>query len=515
MMPQSREHLDILSLLGIPSGVVALTKCDLVDEEWLGLVRADVTAALAASPLAGAPVIEVSARTGRGIDDLKRALAAEMRQGRASNRNARDLFRMPVDRAFVINGTGTVVTGTVWSGTISVDERVVIHPGGKVARVRGVQSHGNSVREASAGQRAAVALAGCNVEDVGRGTTLVTAPHWAGTRELDAEVALLDESDSGARRFRFHLGTSETTARIARVNREVESGRLVLRLRLDDPVIARGGDRFILRRLSPPATVGGGEILDSHPARRRYALHRSAEELIEKSGTAGVDVRMLAIRCGTEAIPDGCTVIDGVAYSADVVEGAEKETEAFVRAEIGNHSLAMGVPLHAVRAAWKVAKPVGEAALETLVRKSRLIVDGSVVRPADWHAGLTDAERALHDALLHEICVVPSEPPSVDELVAKHGSRVRPMLRRLLAEHELEKVSEDRYYGAGAVSGMIELLHDSLEPGRIYTPAELRDVLGVTRKYLIPFLEFCDGKGVTERVEQGRMLASRGRASPA
>ncbi|NUO38630.1 MAG: selenocysteine-specific translation elongation factor, partial [Gemmatimonadaceae bacterium] len=215
VMPQTREHLAILSLLGVQGGVVALTKRDLVDDEWLALVQDDLRATLRPTPLAGAAIVPVSATTGAGLDALRAALTDAA--GSIPRRATDDLFRLPVDRAFTVRGTGTVVTGTVWSGALARDATVRLLPADRTVRVRGLQAHGRSVDEVSAGDRAAIALAGVEVDDVGRGAILVQGAAWRASRVLRADVALLPDAPRplGPRsRVRFHLGTSDLSARL-------------------------------------------------------------------------------------------------------------------------------------------------------------------------------------------------------------------------------------------------------------------------------------------------------------
>ena len=214
VMPQTREHLAILDHLGVSRGVVALTKSDMADGDWLDLVRADVAAFLESSRLAGSRIIPVSATRGEGIAELRRALVAMAKQVPA--RRSDDLFRLPIDRVFTVKGTGTVVTGTVWSGSLSDGASVRILPWDRDSRVRGLQTHGRSVTTIHAGDRAAIALAGVEVEELSRGFVLVSDPSWEASRSLRAEVSLAPDVNLGPRtRVRFHLGTSEVGARVS------------------------------------------------------------------------------------------------------------------------------------------------------------------------------------------------------------------------------------------------------------------------------------------------------------
>jgi selenocysteine-specific elongation factor len=525
VMPQTREHLEILSLLQIPHGVIALTKCDLVDAEWRQLVADDVAALCAGTALESAEIVFVSSVTGAGIDDLKRAIASAAQASR-KERAHDDLFRMPVDRAFSVKGTGTVVTGTIWSGSISRDATVRIQPGGKSVRIRGIQSHGRDATIAKPGTRTALALANCDLADVRRGSVIVFEPEWVPTSELDVSLSFVDgEFEPTARsRVRVHVGTGETGARLSRL-RSDPGGRILARLVLDDPLIARGRDRFVIRTPSPSRTVGGGEILDPYPA-RRHKLRRGAIEvgvtdhtqlaaLLDLAGNSGVKRAVLPIRTGmspgelSDALDHaGSVSVNGTVWSEGTVERLEQFAESFIAIEMANHPLEAGVSLQTMRAAAKAPAGVMDVALDRLEKKGRIELRGSTARPFGWTSRLGEREQALSDAILHEICIHASEPPSMIELEAKFGGSTSALLRRLEREGDVERVAEDRYYGSGAVAEMVGALRASLVPGRIYAPAELREVLGVSRKYLIPFLEFCDRKGVTERREQGRTVRS-------
>jgi selenocysteine-specific elongation factor len=523
VMPQTREHLEILSLLGIRHGVVALTKSDLVDDDWLALVRADVESAIGRTSMRDAVIVAVSAHLGTGLDELKSRVAA-VASALEPRQSSHDLFRMPVDRAFTIKGTGTVVTGTVWSGRLGRDSTVVVQPGGKRVRVRGLQSHGKAVDFVSAGDRAAIALAGCEVADAGRGRTLIDTTDWTTTREMECQVELDDDHGgiSPRARLRLHLGTAESGARLARVRRiEGEKGYVLARMVLDEPVLARGGDRFILRLPSPARTVGGGVVLDPLPPRRASGVERAADpiggllQLIEAAGVDGVRIASIPVRTGmrkdeAEArIATMDVIVAGdLVIPAKAAADLEVAIDRHINREMRNHPLEAGVSLEEARAAVRAPRAVIDEALDRLKKSGQIEILGSVVKPSGWTENLRDEDRALSDAILHEICTHAVEPPSVGELAGRFGGLTEAMLRRLERMGELQRVAEDRYYSAGAVSGMIQRLRTELETGRIYSPGELREVLGVSRKYLIPFLEFCDRSGVTERREKGREIRS-------
>ena len=302
VMPQTREHLAIIDLLGISRGVVAITKCDLVDDEWVALVRADVERLLATTSIAGAPIVAVSAKTGAGLPELLREL--DRVADETPSRQANLPMRLPVDRVFTIAGAGTVVTGTMWSGTAKRDDAVEVYPSGVRGRVRGVQVHGESVERAQAGQRVAVNIAGVEREQIARGDVI------AEPGSLRSPIASMRASRTSACLARrsplraalgSHVdhGTREVLGRVLLMDREQllpgESG--FAQVRLEEPLMPRYDDRFIVRSYSPVYTVGGGVVLDALPARRtQLAAHeRELLEALVAHDMAGAALGLLAV----------------------------------------------------------------------------------------------------------------------------------------------------------------------------------------------------------------------------
>jgi selenocysteine-specific elongation factor len=517
VMPQTVEHLEILSLLQIPHGVIAVTKCDLVEKEWRALVRDDLRSLCVNSPLANAEIVEVSALTGENIDELKAAI--KRAAASATRDRSDDLVRLPVDRVFTVKGTGTVVTGTLWSGSVRKDDTVRIEPGGKTARIRAIQSYSHAVDTAHAGTRTALALAGVDVDDISRGSTIVGDTSWHPTSELDVVLTLTDrELELSSRsRLRVHIGTSDAGARLSKLKADAD-GKVHARLILDQPLVARGRDRFVIRMPSPARTVGGGEVIDPFPVRSKTALSGATLErrltgILEKAGAMGVVISSIPIRVGVppsrveELIRSvDAVVIGNVAVLQNAVSELENFLESYAAIYTANHPLEAGVSLQTMRAAAQADLGVIQSALARLEKKGRIELDGSIVRPSGWTSKLDAREKKVSDLILHDICTAVYEPPSVAELEAKFGSSTGALLRRLEREGEIERVSDDRYYGREPLARMVETLRSTLLPGRIYSPVELKEVLGVSRKYLIPFLEFCDRKGITERGSEGRQV---------
>ena len=523
-MPQTREHLAILSLLGVRTGVISVTKRDLVDREWLGLVVEDLRGHTAGTPLAAAPIIATSAQTGEGLRELRHTLSAALRAlpPRASD----DLFRMPVDRAFTVRGTGTVVTGTVWTGSLRRDQSVRVLPAGITARIRGLQTHGVSVAEASVGTRSAIALAGVELDRVGRGSVLVTDPEWAPTRVLRAEVSLLPSAPAPIRirtRVRFHLGTSEVGARIVTRQGTLEpGGHDAARVVLDETVVARGWDPFVLRGVSPLTTIGGGVVTDPLPPARRARLWPAGAPspavrlalLLAEAGAQGVERGNLALRLGVRPAELGGMLESGDGAPAFVLGGrvyasaARAALEAELLALVDDHHrrwpLEPGAPLQAIRARLSGAPELVEAVIRAHCESGELAAGEGLIRRAEWTPQVSASQAATMAALGASLERAGREPPSLAELAAVHGPAVGPLLRLLEREGRVVQVEEDRYYDAAALEGVVAALRDGMEPGREYSPAELRDLLGVSRKYLIPILEFCDRRGVTIRYDAGR-----------
>ncbi|MGH7664943.1 MAG: selenocysteine-specific translation elongation factor [Gemmatimonadaceae bacterium] len=528
VMPQTREHLAILTLLGVRGGVIAITKSDLVDEEWLALVEEDVRATVAGTSLGGAAIIRTSVPTGEGLAAVHEALGRAV-QG-LPRRDADDVFRMPVDRAFTVRGTGTVVTGTVWTGSVGRDDTVQIRPGRASARVRGIEAHGDSVRVAAPATRAALALAGVNHDAVGRGTTLVTGEGWMESRVLRADVSLLGTAGPlrGRTRVRFHLGTAEVNARIVAMSGTIEPGsRAHARIVADEPLLARAGDRFVIRSLSPLATLGGGIVTDPAPpslrarawpadastAPRRLAL------VLNEGGVRGVLVASLPQRLGASPSLVERSVRHGVdadgrrfrrigdrLFTEDSIESVASDILARVNDHHAGNPLAPGASLQSLRSRIGTAADLMEAVLGELVARGEVELTGGLIARAGFVPRFTEAQLATRAALRADLAAAGREPPSVSELMARHGGDVRAILRLLEQEGLAVQVEEDRYYDVEALAGVRSSLRDGMQPGREHAPSQLRDLLGVSRKFLIPLLEYCDRTGVTERLEGGRVI---------
>ena len=525
VMPQTREHLAILGLLGIRGGVVALTKSDLVEPDWLDLVRLDVADVLAGTAMADAPMVATSVVTGAGLPALREALAAAAAD--VSARRDDDVFRMPIDRVFTIRGTGTVITGTVWSGSIGRDDVVRVMPDDKTVRVRGLQAHGTAIDRAKPGTRLAVALAGIDHDALTRGAVLVSEGGWHASRVLRADLTLLGNTVaalSPRASVRFHLGTTEVGARVvtpggALSPGETKPGRVVL----DAPVVVRAGDRFVIRGGSPVSTLGGGVVVDPHPAHRRArpwtAQHDSFDArlslALREAGGEGLGIADLPVRLG--ASPSDVAAClephkDVLRIGARIFDRAYRDelVSSLAEAVAQHHQrnpLDAGVLLQTIRARVVGRSELLDDAVRTAVISGHLeTIENGLVRRTGWRPTLSNDQTDLKATLAGALRTAGPEPPSLGELSAAHGPSVVPIIRMLEREGTIVPVESDRYYDAGALTALVDRLRNGMIGGREYTPSELRDVIGLSRKYLIPFLEYCDRRGITERRSTGRVL---------
>jgi selenocysteine-specific elongation factor len=523
-MPQTREHLAILELLGVPKCVVALTKKDLADPEWLALVTEDVRGLLSATPFATAEIIAVSAVSGEGLPQLREAIrmSAESREPRAKD----DVFRLPVDRAFSVKGTGTVVTGTVWSGTLSVDDIVRVMPLGASVRVRGLQNHGAAVQAITPGMRAAVALAGIEPQAAGRGATLVTNPAWEASMMLRADLTMLPEAPElrPRTRVRFHLATNDVGARVVATGGPVSAGsRRTVRVVLDEPIMARTGDRFVLRSASPLATIGGGIVTDSNAPRRARPMSALAmplldrfELLVAEAGGLGLPVASLPIRLGAEigeAAAPASTRARRVGdrwYAADVIAAARNNILKLVRTHHDERPLDPGAPRQDIRSRLSLDERLFEALVSQLSGEDALSASGGDLRIAGWAPALSGQQQQATDQLVAALEAAGSEPPSVSELEQKFGKNTLTLLKHLERQGLVVQVEDTRFYSPKSVRELVAKLEQGMAGRGEVAPADLKEVLAFSRKFLIPFLEYCDRRGLTMRQGTGRVWRGAG-----
>lgn len=519
--PQTWEHLAIVEQLRIPRGILVITKSDLADPDWIELVTAEVVTRLAASPVAfEAPAI-VSAVTGQGIPELSARLRELVQSYR--RKDGSDEFRMPIDRAFSIAGVGTVVTGTPWSGTLKTGDIVTILPGGLTARVRSLEAYGDAVDAGRPGSRTAVGLVGVGKSAVGRGNTLVGAGgSWRSTTALDVLIDLLPDAPPVRRRLRvrLHLGTAEVLGRLHPRGEIGPGGHGAARLALEAPVVARGSDRFVLRSYSPVVTIGGGRVLDPLPPLRASwpdGLTSSSSDdrlgaLITRRPT-GVSVGELPLLIGlppalSRKQAESCKEVTEVGgrYIARAATVALRQAAiALVQAFHQREPAERGMSLETLRKALRGPAEVTSAVLHGVVRRGELVLTDGLASFPGFIPRLAQGEEQMEKALeLLEAAGL--EPPTVAELEERLGVRgLLQTLRFAVQQGRAVAVESDRYFSPSALKQFGDTIRELATISPV-TPPMVRDRLGLSRKYLIPLLEWSDRAGITRRVGDARVL---------
>ncbi len=536
IMPQSREHLAICELLKIKAGIIALTKADLVEEDWLRLVTGDVMDFVRGTFLERAEILPVSVKTGLNIETLKnliRDLALKVQPKRTQG-----LFRMPVDRVFTLKGFGTVVTGTALSGAITLDSPVKILPAKLTTRVRGLQTHGISTEKAYAGQRIGINLQGIDRELLKRGDVVVDSDKLLPTLTLDAELGMLKNAPiiKSRERVHFYTGTSETIARIIVYDREeaIPGESCFCQFRLENPVVVLSGDRYIIRGFSPLETIGGGEILDPFPVRRKKSA--GIDDLIVlKEGSLKDKVGMKVRRSGLRGVSAG-EVLGWVQGDILEIESAITQLlkegtlvrsqdllfhkEGFyalrekVMAEIvrfhKENPLKQGVPKEALRARVRVGLKDDEKVFDGLVAMiNELTIDKDIVRLTGFSVALSNTDEGTKQRILAALDKVDFQPPMKNELAGQLSIKekeLNDLLMLLTKEGLLVRINDSLYITRVQYDAMIDLLKKFYAKKSEMSIAEFRDILGTTRKYALPFVEFLDSKKITLRVGDIRRL---------
>lgn len=523
MMPQTEEHLAILEQLGVPAGIPVITKADLVDPDWLELVTLEVSDRVAASRVAFESPVAVSARTGDGIEALRQRLRS--RAGALPVKSPTDAFRMPIDRVFSLPGVGTVATGTAWSGRLGIDDGLLVLPAGLRGRVRSLESYGHAVDQSEPRARTAVGIVGIDHNAIGRGDVLVTGElPWAASSALDVEIALQPEAARALRprsRVRLLLGTGEVMARVLPRTPIEPGGTGVARLRLEKPVVARAEDRFVLRSYSPVTTIGGGRVLDPLPPARRsvWPAELASREPAGRFRAAlarrldGIPASSLPLLLGlpraaaaevARAEPSA-RLLGELWVTGAVVDQVGARALALLKEYHRQHISDPGMPLETLRHSLRAREVIVEAALGDYARAGRLRRVDGVVALAGFVPRVTGGDAEI-DRVVGILSDAHLTPPSVPEMERSTGRRdLLAVLRLAAASGRVEAVERDRYYAREALDAFTAALNDLGREGEI-VPATLRDRLGITRKYLIPLLEWADGKGITVRVGDGRRL---------
>ncbi len=532
VMPQTREHLAILDILRVKRGLVVVTKADLVDEEILELVKAEVEDTLVGTTFEGSPMVAVSAYTGRGLDELQR-LVDDMLD---STEERRDLGRprLPVDRCFTVAGFGTVVTGTLIDGTLSAGQEVELLLAGEKGRIRGLQSHRKKLDLADPGRRLAVNLSGISREDIQRGEMVTTSGWLQPTRRLDAQLKLARSCPRNLKHnegVTFHLYTTESPARVRLLDQEEmgPSQEGWVQIHLEDPVPAVKGDLFVIR--SSDTTLGGGRVVDPAPARRHRRFVPSVIERLEAmedgTGEGAVlsaldhwgpcDLETLSRRAnlspeeiGSRAVElaeagqavllgDPSTPSDTIAYSITSWTALQREASAALQSYHSQYPLRKGIPREELRNRLRLPQQASSRAMDRLKAEGILEEEGALVRRPDHSPTLNASQQKAMDNYLRTLEAERYSPPtdlSLDQELLAH----------LIEEKAVVKVSETVVFSASAYRDMVDkIVAHTRQHGKI-TVADGRDLFGTSRKYVLPLLEHLDQQRVTRRVGDERVL---------
>ncbi len=532
VMPQTREHVAIVRLLNVRSMVVALSKADLVDDEWLKMVEEDIRELLDPTSFREAEVVPVSAVTGAGLNRLSRALARAA--SNAGERRVSDLARLPVDRVFTAPGTGTVATGTLWSGTLATGDSVRALPSGGEARIRAIEVHGEAAKRASAGQRTALALTGeaARRGAVQRGETVVSSPAWRSSMMLSVLLSVLENTGwrvKAGQRVRLHLGTREILARLWLFGEsEAPPGAdCFAQLRLEAPVVARWGDRFALRSYSPLTTIAGGMVLEPDPPKRKRLgeeertalarLARSGEASVlgaaQIAGMRGVSGRVLQLRSDATVAPSKEVKGVVVRYWRDrrfhvrAVEEAERIMLERTRRFHEDHPLQEGISLPKLRDALPpFAHPaMADGVIERLKEAGKIEVARRFARIRGFVPTPSPEEAELMEALGKHIRSLGPAGPSTEDLPAELLNRkgVRRVLAYMERSGRIERVGDAFWVDSGVLESLCRAVRARLSGRSGLGPADFRETLQTSRKRLIPLLSRLDDLGVTHRGEDG------------
>ncbi|HEU5003198.1 MAG TPA: selenocysteine-specific translation elongation factor [Actinomycetota bacterium] len=527
--PQSQEHLDILDLLGVRGAVVAVTKADLVEADVLDDVMADIRRRIDATTLAGAPILAVSAVTGRNLDALK----AELDRVLAATPPAedRDRPRLWVDRVFSMKGSGTVVTGTLTGGSVRQDAEVELLPGGLRARVRGIQSHHRKLAEIGPGNRTALNLVGVEPESVQRGDAVSRPGLWRTTRRCLAAIRFLEHlgheaSERGA--FKVYLGSSELPATLRFLEEAPEPGGTGLALlTFSEPAVVDWSDHVVLRDSGRSETLGGGTVLEPHPprasrealaaqARRRRAAGDRAAYFTQVLAEEGVlAVRDVALRTGLDragAEAAGGVWLATVVFSEEALAAAGARLADALRSYQAANPKEAGMPRAAARRVIELPSPVPARGFDDLVdelaRRGGVVVDAERLRTADFVPALGGSET---DELLAFLAEAGAAPPPLTDLGGRFDAA---LIRGLVRAGQLVAVSPELVYLPASLERIRGLVLEQVAASGPFTVAQFRDLVGASRKWVVPLLEYLDRTGWTVRQGDVRILGPKA-AGPA
>ena len=533
IMPQTKEHIDILTLLGIENYIIVMTKIDLVEEEYRELVKEDIREFTKGSALENAPIIEVDSISRKGIDVLLDTIDKKTNDIEAKNieKNA----RLNVDRSFQVKGFGTVVTGTLTEGSISVGDELVIYPKEVKAKVRNIQVHSQDVDKAYAGQRTAINLSNIKFDDVKRGDTLATAGSLVKTYMLDSEIKLINDDRANLElwdRVRIYVGTVEVMARVVPLGTESikqgESG--FVQLRLEEEIAVKNYDKFIIRTYSPMVTIGGGVILDASP--RKHS--RFNEEILEKlkvqlEGNSGDLIQNYLLSHSNYIVSkkdiikdlqlsegEAATELDELVTSGNIFETnpgyihKKKYDEVLEKLKKlladyhKRYKLKVGIPKVEIISKFKLSQKEVLELIELFIKNNEVRLEGNLVAEKDFVVNYDKKQLAEKARIEKELLNGGFTPPTIKELT--NGVKASLELLDSLVDNTIIRLDADLVLHRDVLTKAIEKVNEHFKNSEKMTLAEFRDFTGSSRKYSMAILEHIDKLGITRRVENYRVL---------
>jgi selenocysteine-specific elongation factor len=550
VMPQTREHFEICRLLETKTGLIVLTKSDLVDEELLELVKLDASELVENSFLENAPVVAVSAKTGEGIEELKQVLRETA--ARIPERKNETVARLPIDRSFSVRGFGAVVTGTLVSGEISEADEMEILPQARKVRVRGLQTHGKPVKNARAGQRTAVNLGGVEQSEIERGMVLASKDTLRPAQIFDAEIEVLKDAKRSLKtrqRVRVHVGTIEALGRVQVLNEksEIAAGEKdFVQLRLEIPIVCVPGERFILRSYSPQITIAGGRVLDNSAAKHRRRdienirkyLHnlieaegdraKQAKIFLETYGERGAMFSDLQAQTGWRAEilqkalaanVERKAVVEANAYfvARTPFENLKQKTLAEIEVFHAKEPLARGILRETLREKIYAHLPpeIFKSVLTNLEKDKTIAAEKDIVRLAAHNLELSVDEKLLRQRLANIYKTAKLEVPKLEDALneaIRNTKSTRETARKIfqlfLNSGEIVKITEEFYFIKPEIDALITRLRDfaAKSPDRLIDVSAFKDLAGISRKYAIPLLEYFDRERITRRAVDKRLI---------
>lgn len=544
IMPQTLEHLHILSLLETKRGLVALTKIDMVDPDWLELVQDDTRTRLQDTFLADAPIIPLSAISRQGLDQLVQVI--DEMTAEVPSRDEHLPFRLPIDRVFSVTGFGTVVTGTLIAGTVRVGDKAEVYPDTKETRIRSIQVHGQKVDAGYAGQRVAMNVAGLDVSDLKRGDVLTAPGLLRSTLMLDVRLELLADAEKpleNRERLRLYTGTSEILCRVVLLDTELllPGEKALAQLRLEEPVAVQAGDRFVFRTYSPMYTIGGGSILDAHPRKRKRFKEEGIRELEQRETGGDLEILSQTLLQYSEQFPNEeelyrlagrpdeklepaleqlqaedraiALTVDGRYFflHSDYLQRLTERAAKVVADYHRRYPLRLGMPKEELRSRIAATTPTKlfNSLLTLLLGEGQLRQQGGYITYGDFQVNFTGQNERIRNTVLQSLQSAPYSPPDIDELLDQlHESidQISEVLQAMAGMGEVVKVSADVSFLASAVADAEAWVVMNVREKGSITLADLRDAFQTSRKYALALLDYFDAQKVTLRKGDVRVL---------